>query len=70
MKGENLLKVLVNTDLCAGNGVCEAIASAVFTVGEDGLAHLRVDQIPPEMGELAADAVASCPAQALRLERS
>ncbi|MGE2735409.1 ferredoxin [Mycolicibacterium vaccae] len=59
------MKVIVDTDLCMGNGVCEALAPDLFTVTDSGAVQLLVDEIPPDRADAAADAVSSCPARAL-----
>lgn len=62
------MKVIVNPDLCVGNGVCEAVAPDLFLVSDSGEAQPLVDEIPPEAVQLATEAVQGCPARALTLE--
>src|SRR5204862_6306951 len=35
------MKVWIDQDLCTGDGLCEEIAPAVFTLLDDGLAHVK-----------------------------
>ena len=35
------MKVWIDQDLCTGDGLCEEIAPAVFTLLDDGLAYVR-----------------------------
>jgi ferredoxin len=35
------LKVWIDQDLCTGDGLCEEIAPAVFTLLDDGLAYVK-----------------------------
>ena len=35
------LKVWIDQDLCTGDGLCEEISPAVFTLLDDGLAYVR-----------------------------
>lgn len=42
-------------------------APDVFAIGDDGVSHVLVDEIPDDHRDAVADAVASCPSQALRL---
>lgn len=60
------MKISVNRDLCVGHGVCESIASDLFAVGDDAISQVLVDEIPADRREAAEEAVASCPAHALR----
>jgi ferredoxin len=39
----------------------------VFKIDADGLVYLENEIVPPALAEEAADAAASCPAQALRV---
>ena len=35
------MKVWIDQDLCTGDGLCEEIAPAVFTLLDDGLAYVK-----------------------------
>ena len=35
------LKVWIDQDLCTGDGLCEEISPAVFTLLDDGLAYVK-----------------------------
>ena len=37
------MKVWIDQDLCTGDGLCEEIAPAVFTLLDDGLAYVKED---------------------------
>jgi ferredoxin len=38
---EWLMKVWIDQDLCTGDGLCEEICPAVFTLLDDGLAYVK-----------------------------
>ncbi len=59
-------KVRVNKDLCIGCGLCTTIDSAVFTIGDDGLAETLVSEV--EDAATVEDAAANCPVQAIEVE--
>ena len=40
-KVRTLMKVWIDQDLCTGDGLCEEIAPAVFTLLDDGLAYVK-----------------------------
>ncbi|MFD6463868.1 ferredoxin [Streptomyces roseolus] len=48
--------------------MCEALSDRLFAVGDDGVARVLADEVPGALAALAAEAVATCPSQALRLE--
>src|SRR5208283_2609411 len=39
----SLMKVWIDQDLCTGDGLCEEICPAVFTLLDDGLAYVKQD---------------------------
>ena len=38
------MKVWIDQDLCTGDGLCEEIAPAVFTLLDDGLAYVKEEE--------------------------
>jgi ferredoxin len=45
------MKVWIDQDLCTGDGLCEEIAPAVFTLLDDGLAYVKEgDNVKNEPG--------------------
>lgn len=63
------MRVEIDLKKCSGMGLCEVSAPNVFEVGEDGQAHLLVDEISEEDVAGVEEAVANCPAMALTLHR-
>lgn len=65
-------KIEVNKDACIGCGVCTAIASDVFTFGDDGLAELKdsvdVSSVKDTLEEDVIDAAEGCPTSAITAE--
>ena len=63
------MKVTVDRDRCAGNGVCESIAPAVFQLDDSGILTLLHDTAVDETEKAKmTEAVRSCPALALSVE--
>jgi ferredoxin len=64
------MKIVVDRSRCTANGFCEAIAPQHFSLNEDGeLTVLNEDVSPADQAQVE-DAVSSCPAAALRLDKS
>lgn len=61
-------KVEVNKDLCIGCGACQAIASEVFEIDDDGLAKVVSDTIKEDLKEDVMDAAEGCPTSAILVE--
>ncbi len=61
------MRVLVDTDLCQGHGVCESEAPDVFVVGRDHQVEV-LDPSPPDDQRSAIEAaVRFCPTHALSI---
>jgi ferredoxin len=58
------MKVSVDEDVCIGSGNCQAIAPDIFSV-RDGIAHVRVGEVPEGLEEKAQEAMDNCPVQAI-----
>jgi ferredoxin len=61
------MKVRVDTDLCAGFGVCLGLCPEVFELHDDGYAIVLVSEVDPELEDAVRDAVSRCPAHAISL---
>ncbi|WP_330228461.1 ferredoxin [Nocardia sp. NBC_00508] len=61
------MRIIADRTVCAGHGMCEALAPDSFRVGDDGIVAPISDTIAaPERGLLEL-VVESCPVRALRL---
>jgi ferredoxin len=61
------MRIEVDRDLCASTGGCEALASDVFEIGDDGaLLVLAPEPGPADLPDVR-NAVEACPTRALRL---
>jgi ferredoxin len=61
------MNVHVDTDLCAGFGICVGICPEVFELHDDGYATVLVGEVPPELQDLVRRAANQCPAQAISI---
>jgi ferredoxin len=61
------MKVRVDSEICAGFGICLGIAPEVFELHEDGYAFVLVSEVAPEDEDAMRRAASQCPAQAIRL---
>lgn len=59
------MKVRVDSELCAGFGVCLGLAPEVFELHDDGYAVVLVSDVPPELEDAVREAVSQCPANAI-----
>lgn len=59
------MKVTVDTDICAGFGICVGVCPEVFELHEDGYAVVLVDEVPAELQDLAQRAADQCPSRAI-----
>ncbi|MFR9805033.1 ferredoxin [Pseudonocardia sp. RS010] len=63
------MKHLVDEALCAGHGLCAAVAPAVYDLDDDGLnaAIGTMVAVAPGQEGAAREGAAACPEQAIRL---
>lgn len=61
------MKVHVDSNVCAGFGVCIGLCPEVFSLHDDGYAVVLVDEVPPEHEDAVRQAVSHCPARAISL---
>lgn len=59
------MKVRVDSELCAGFGVCLGLAPEVFELHDDGYAVVLLSDVPPELEDAVREAVSQCPANAI-----
>jgi ferredoxin len=61
------MKVRVDTQVCAGFGVCLGICPEVFELHDDGYAVVLVGDVPPELEGAVRQAFSQCPARAISI---
>jgi len=76
------MKVWIDQDLCTGDGLCEEIAPAVFTLLDDGLAYVKESTnicsdpggaggkalVPGDLEDSVAEATEECPGECIFVE--
>jgi ferredoxin len=62
------MKVIIDLEECCGHGRCEEVASDIFEVRDDGLAHLLRTDFAEADRPLLESSVRNCPAHAIRIE--
>lgn len=61
------MKAQVN-DACVGCGVCAGACPDVFEMGDNNIAVVKVDPIPPQLEECTKQAAKDCPVEAIIIE--
>ena len=61
------MKVHVNSQICAGFGICLGIAPEIFELHDDGYAIVLVSEVKPEDEDAMRRAASQCPSQAISL---
>jgi ferredoxin len=62
------MKIHVDKETCIGCGVCVAIASKYFRIGDDGKSEPIKEEVDPEDEELVRTAAQSCPTGSIKIE--
>jgi len=77
------MKVWIDQDLCTGDGLCEEICPAVFTLLDDGLAYVKegvavksepggaagLAVVPAEFEDAVVEASEECPGECIFIEQ-
>ncbi len=77
------MKVWIDQDLCTGDGLCEEIAPAVFTLLDDGLAYVKegdkvfddpggtagVAEVTSDLEDAVVEAAEECPGECIFIEK-
>ena len=62
------MKVHIDPDVCNGCGPCVDICPKVFELNEEGIAVVRMEQVPANLREACQEAADSCPTEAILIE--
>ena len=61
------MKVVVDHNLCEGNGRCAEVAPLVFELRDDDRSYVLIENPPQELRAKVQLATTLCPRQAIRL---
>lgn len=61
------MKATVDKSLCTGCELCVTTCPDVFEMGDDGLAQVKVDEIPASAEDSAKEAASSCPVECIQI---
>ena len=64
---EEIMRVVVDFDLCESNAVCMEVCSDVFKVDEQDMLHILVEKPGEDYRAKIEDAVRLCPRQAISI---
>ena len=62
------MKAIVDEDACIGCGLCAEVCPEVFEMGDDDIAKVIADPVPPDKEDDARDAAEQCPVEAIAIE--
>lgn len=61
------MKVRIKKDLCAGCSLCEDIAPEVFSMDEEDMATVLVEEVPEDQQDAVREAAEQCPSEAIEI---
>lgn len=62
------MKAIVDPNVCTGCGLCIDTCPQVYEMGDEGVAIVIADPVPPDVADAARDAADQCPVEAIRIE--
>jgi len=60
------MKVYVDGDVCVGTGSCVSLCPEVFELGDEGVAVVKVAEVPDECADACREAIDACPVEAIK----
>jgi ferredoxin len=66
---EDIMKVVVDLNICNLHGLCVETAPEVFEIGDDGVLHVLNERPPDGLRAKVDRAVRECPTGAISIER-
>ena len=61
------MRIVVDHDLCSGQGRCAAVAPDVYSLDADGFSAVNELDVPVHLEEAARAGAANCPERAITL---
>lgn len=63
-------RAIVDRSLCIGCGLCAEVCPQVFEMGDDNIAQVKTDPVPPEAEEGCRQAADQCPGSAIQIQEN
>ncbi len=62
------MKAKIDGSICTGCAVCSDTCPEVFELGDDSIAHVKVEEVPAGCEDQVRDAAASCPVSCIEVQ--
>jgi ferredoxin len=62
------MRIKINKKMCVGNARCNAVASELFPLDDDGYIAIEEIEVPPGMEDLARRGARACPERIIVIE--
>ncbi len=62
------MKINVDSNFCAGTGVCVESCPQIFEFDSDGASRVKVDTVPIEFQKTCMEIASKCPTNAISIE--
>ncbi len=67
-EGKDKMRVYVDSDVCCGCGPCVDTCPEAFALNVEGIAVVKVDEVPEELQGACWEAAEDCPTVAIAIE--
>jgi len=64
------VKAIVDAEACIGCGLCADACPAVFEMGDDNIAKVKLAMVPKDAEASCREAATACPTEAIKLQDS
>lgn len=62
------MRAIVDAETCTGCDLCPETCPDVFELGDDSIARVIADPVPPDAEEACKEAAEGCPVEAITLQ--
>ncbi len=61
------MRVTIDKEMCIDCGICESLVPEVFSVNDEGVTEVILEDVPEDLQDAVREAEESCPTEAIEI---